>query len=117
MKAVESSRNVKLGRGVISKTSFVAALVPAVWIAIALRLTGNLYADLALLLPGIMATGFAVWYIKSSHTFAEKNPAQALLEGAEFLEYTRIGAATRSLPSPGDQQPAGELSPGKGGVS
>lgn len=113
MKAVDSARNVKFGRGVVSKTSFVAALVPALWLTIALRLTGSLVADGALMTAGIVATVFAVWYVRASHSFAEKNPAQALLEGAEFLEYTRIGAATREVPKADDMQPTGELTSGR----
>lgn len=84
--ALESSRNIKFGRGVVSKTSYVAALVIAVWLMIAWRWSDNMIANLGLLIAGAAATGFAVWYIKSSQDFAERNPGQALLDGAEFLE-------------------------------
>lgn len=110
--AIESSRNVKFGRGVVSKTSYVAALVGAVWITIAFRLGENLYANLGLLLAGCIATGFAFWYIRSSQKFAERNPGQALLDGAEFLEWSRIEAAAKGIPSP-DNDKLIEIRPSK----
>lgn len=96
--ALESSRTVKLGRGVVSKTGYVAALVIAVWFAIAWRWSGNWPADAGLLFLGMASTGFGAWYIRATQSFAEKNPAQALLEGAEFLEWTRMEAAAKGLP-------------------
>ena len=95
--AVESSRNVKFGRGVVSKTSYVASFVVAVWLAIALRWGDNMTSNVGLMIVGLVATAFAVWYIRSSQNFAERNPGQALLDGAEFLEYTRMEAAARGV--------------------
>lgn len=101
--ALESSRKVKFGRGVVSKTSYVAALVVGAWITIAFRIGENIYSNGGLLLAGIAATGFAHWYIKASQNFAERNPGQALLEGAEFLEWSRLEAAAKGLPAPTNQ--------------
>ena len=98
-KAVESSQNVKFGKGVVSKTTYVAALVIATWIVIAWRWSADLMADGGLLIAGLAATAFGAWYIKSSQNFAERNPAQAMLDGAEFLEWSRLEAAAKGIPS------------------
>lgn len=98
--ALQSSRNIKFGRGVVSKTTVVAVGVVAVWGAIAWRLGENITLNATLLIAGVLATAFAVWYTRSSQNYAERNPAQALLEGAEFLEWTRLEAAAKGLPSP-----------------
>jgi len=96
--AIESSRNIKFGRGVVSKTSYVAALVVAVWLMIAWRWTDNIAADTGLMVAGLVVTGFAVWYIKASQSFAEHNPSLALLEGAELLEWQRQEMVAKGLP-------------------
>ena len=101
--AIESSRKVKFGRGVVSKTSYVAALVVAVWITIAFRLGDSVYSNSGLLMAGLIVTAFTWWYIRSSQNFAERNPGQALLDGTEFLEYTRLEAAAKGLPAPPNQ--------------
>jgi hypothetical protein len=106
--ALESGRNIKFGRGVTSKTSWVAAALLAVWFAIACKWTNDLALDALLLLAGMVATAFAAWYIHSAQSFAERNPAQAMLEGAEFLEWKRIEAAAKGLP-PADELPLIEV--------
>ena len=53
--AVESARNVKFGRGVVSKTSYVAALVVGVWIVVAWQWGGDPIADGGLLIAGAAA--------------------------------------------------------------
>jgi len=109
--AVESSRNVKFGRGVVSKTSYVAALCLAVWLAIAWKWNDSVIQDVGLLIIGVVTTIFAGWYIKATQNFAERNPAQALLEGAEFLEWSRLEAAAKGIPAP-PKQPLIEVRPG-----
>lgn len=108
--AIESSRNVKFGRGVVSKTSYVAAFVVAVWFAIVWKWSDNLVADGGLLAIGLIVSAFAFWYIRASQSFAERNPGQALLDGAEFLEWTRIEAAAKGV-RPSGNQPQLEVSP------
>ena len=51
-----------------------------------------------LLLLAALAISFAVWFIKSSRTFAERNPALALLEGAELIEWRRMEVAAKGVP-------------------
>jgi hypothetical protein len=67
---LDSGRRVRLGRGVVSKTAYIAFAVVTVWGIIAWKL---------------------FWYIRGTHDFAEKNPAQAMLEGAELLEWQKMG--------------------------
>jgi hypothetical protein len=109
--ALESSRAVKFGRGVVSKTSYVAASVVVAWIGIALRIGDNIYTNGGLLVAGLVVTAFAIWYIRTSQAFAASNPGQAILDGAEFLEWSRLEAAAKGLPAPVDQ-PAIEVLPG-----
>ncbi len=97
-KVLESSRNVRLGRGVVSKTSYVAAAVVAVWGVVAWRLTDNLVANAFLLFAALVLTGFAVWFIRGTQSFAERNPAQAMLEGAELLEWRKMDVQMKGLP-------------------
>lgn len=95
----ESYRQVRLGRGVVGKTGHAMLALLAVWAVIAWRWSGNLWGDVGLVLAGLVATGVFVWWVKSTQDFAERNPAQALLEGAEFLEYQRFEAQAKGMPT------------------
>lgn len=107
---LSSGRNIRLGRGVVSKTSYVAGIVALVWGAIVLRWSGNLIADSGLIIVGLIATAFAVWFIHRTQRFAEQNPAQALLEGAELLEWQKTEIQAKGLPP----VPGSPTIPGKG---
>src|SRR3712207_2125779 len=52
----------------------------------------------------LVPTGAAVWWIKNMQNFAERNPAQAMLEGAEFMEFKRFEAQAKGVPSLGRGQ-------------
>ena len=95
---LESGRNVRLGRGVVAKTSYVAALTVAMWGMIAWRWSAELGNNLGMLFAGLVATSFAFWFIRSTQDFAAKNPAQAMLEGAELLEWRRMDAKVKGMP-------------------
>lgn len=69
-----------------------------VWLLIVWRWTDNIWADVGLGLIGAAATGAFVWWVKSTQDFAERNPAQALLEGAELLEYQKFEAQAKGRP-------------------
>jgi len=99
-KALEHARNVRLGRGVVSKTSYVAAALLVVWVLVLWRWSDSAPMDGGLLLVGVLATIFAVWFIRSTRSFAEKNPALALLEGAELIEWRKLEVAAQGIPSP-----------------
>jgi len=98
-KVLETSRNVRLGRGVVSKTSYIAAVLIVMWGMIVWRWTPDLTANGGLLLIGAVVSAFAIWFIKSTRTFAERNPALALLEGAELLEWRKMDVEAKGIPS------------------
>jgi hypothetical protein len=87
---LESGKSIKFGRGVIGKTSHIAMTNLGVWGIVVLRWNENLLVDAGLLVTGLAATAFSVWWTKASQAFAERNPAQAMLDGADFIEYRRL---------------------------
>lgn len=98
-KALESARNIRLGKGVTSKTSYIAALPLVVLGMVAWRWSEDIAMNAGLLFIALAAIGFAVWFISSSRTFAERNPALALLEGAELIEWRRMEVEAKGVPS------------------
>ncbi len=97
-RAAEAGRNIRFGRGVVSKTTYVAAGVVALWTIIVWRLSGDLNTDIALMLIGLLATLFGVWFINGTQRYAERNPAQAILDGAELLEWHRMEIQAKGIP-------------------
>jgi hypothetical protein len=94
-RAVEAGRNIKFGRGVVGKTSYaVMALIP-LWVAIILRLSANMGLNAVLMAAGIIASALIVWWVRATQRFAAENPAQAMLEGAELIEYQRMEAQVK----------------------
>jgi hypothetical protein len=86
----ESFRQVKLGPGVVGKTSYVMLALVVVWGLVIWRLTDNAIQDAALIVAAGVITAIGAWWIRRTHAFAEKNPGLALLEGAQLLEYRRF---------------------------
>lgn len=116
-RAIESARNVRLGRGVVSKTSYIAAVPLVVWAFAVWRWSDNLLMDGGLLLIGVIATIFAGWFIRSTRSFAERNPALALLEGAELIEWRKMEVAAQGIQPPPQQvllEDKGGLATGEG---
>jgi hypothetical protein len=103
-KLTESYRSVRFPRGVVGKTTQAMLALLGVWVVIVWQLSDNLYRDIGLILAGLVATGVFVWWTNSSQRFAERNPAQAMLDGAEFLEYHKFEAQAKGLP-PATQSP------------
>lgn len=97
-KVLESARNVRLGRGVVAKTGHVALANIVVWVFVVFRWSDNLIMDAGLMLCGLVATCFSAWWTKAAQAFAERNPAQAMLEGAEFLEYRKLEVQAKGMP-------------------
>jgi hypothetical protein len=97
--ALERAQSVKFGRGVVGKTGHVCLGVVVIWAIITARLGSDILTSSALVGAGLIATGFGAWWIRSVQSFAEKNPAQAMLEGAEFLEYQRLGIEAKGMGS------------------
>jgi hypothetical protein len=82
---LESGQNVKLGAGVVSKTSRVALGLLGLWAVIFWRLTDNLRLDGLLVFSGFVVTSGLGWWVHTTHRFAAENPAQAMLEGAAHM--------------------------------
>jgi len=104
-KVLQSAREVRLGKGVVGKTGHIVIGTLAVWGGVVWRLGENPVANGTLLIAGMIATLFAFWWIRSIQSFAERNPAQAMLEGAEFLEYRRLEVQAKGTPAL-EQQPS-----------
>jgi len=73
-KVLEAGRNVRFGKGVVSKTSYIAAFVVAVWGIVAWKWSESLIMDAGLLVAGTVVTAFGVWFIGGTRRFAERNP-------------------------------------------
>ena len=89
---VESQKSVRLGSGVIGKTTQAVLADIALWVGIVWKMSDSLVQNVALVLVGVIATGVLIWWIRKTHQFAKDNPAQAMLEGAQFVEYKRFEA-------------------------
>ena len=91
----EAGKGVKFAKGVVGKTGHAMLGVLALWGLIIWRLEGPIQSNSALLGAGLVGTIVFVWWTLATQRFAERNPAQAMLEGAEFLEYKRFEAQTK----------------------
>lgn len=106
----EGTAKVKLPGGIVGKASYVliAFCVALASIAVAIRSPGIGYAaigTLAVIVPAI------IWRLIR---FAERHPAPAILEGAEYIAYQQIQLAQKNVgelpPSP-DEPPSAEPLP------
>jgi hypothetical protein len=93
-KLSESYGRIKFGRGVVGKTSYAMIALLIVWGVVIWKMSGNWF-DLFPLFGGCIATGVFVWWTRSTQDFAQRNEAQAMLEGAEFLEYRKFEAEAK----------------------
>ena len=69
--------------------------VLALWAVIAWRLGPELYVNAMLVGIGLVASAFCIWWTYATQKFAERNPAQAMLDGAQFIEYKRFEAEAK----------------------
>ena len=93
----ETYRSVRLGRGVVGKTGQAMLGLLAMWSIIVWQLSDNIMRDASLIVSGLIATGIFWWWSNSIQRFAKENPAQALLEGAELLEYQKFEAQIKGF--------------------
>ena len=98
---LESGRNIKFGSGVSGKTGRMMYAVLAAWAVILTRLSDNLILDAILVAVGLLVSLLGAWWVRSTQKFAERNPAQAVLDGAQFIEYKRFEAEAKGLASLG----------------
>jgi len=89
----EAGRNVRFGRGVVGKTSYALIALIAVWGIILGRVGPDWRLDLAMIGAGLIISAVFVWFTTASHSFAERNPSLALMEGTEITDYRRVEAA------------------------
>ena len=99
-KLTEAYGRIKFPRGVVGKTSHAMIALLILWAIIAVRLSSNSLAD-PLLVVGLIATAVFIWWTRSTQRFAERNPGQAMLDGAEFLDYYKFDVQTKGLPPAG----------------
>lgn len=94
----ESYSQVKLGPGVVGKTTRVTLGLVAIWLLIIWKLGENTSLNCFLLGSGAVITAASLWWIKRTQDFAEKHPDVALLEGAEFIAYQKWQAEVKGQP-------------------
>jgi hypothetical protein len=86
---------LKLGSGLLGKS----AIALCVWLGIILIAVFRLNSDFAIV--GVVAVGgigFFLWFFPVIG-FAKKNPAEALLEGAEWSGFKKFQASAKNHPS------------------
>jgi hypothetical protein len=84
--------HIRLARGVVGKTSIVAGIVFLVLSGVAWRMpTDVLFTFGVILLLGFFA------YIAAMLWFAHRHPEQALLEGAEIIQYRQQEMAAKGV--------------------
>jgi hypothetical protein len=96
-KLTEAYGRFRFGRGVVGKTGHAMIAILIVWGLVVWRLSGT-WTDIFTISAGLIATVTFAWWTKSTQSFAERNPAQAMLEGAEFLEYHKFEVQAKGLP-------------------
>ena len=96
-RAAESGLGVRFARGVVGKTGHAMIALLIGWLIIFWRLNANFVQDAFLVGAGIVATGVFVWWANSTQKFAERNPGQALMDGAQFLEYRKFEVQAKGL--------------------
>lgn len=95
----ENGLGIRFGRGVVGKTSHVMIVLIVIWGIVVWRLGSDLMMNCFLIGAATIATAIAVWFTRSTQAFAERNPAQAMLDGAEFLEYQKVEAEIKGGPT------------------
>ncbi len=89
----EGMDRIRLGRGVVGKTGYVAWAAMAVLGIVAYKLSGTVPL---LALAGIAFLVF-VSFLVGSYIFASKNPSLALMEGMEIIAYKKYEAAIKGV--------------------
>lgn len=98
---------LKLGSGLLGKS----AIALCIWLGVILVAVFRLKSDLAIVgVIAIGAVGFFVWFFPVIK-FAKKNPAEALLEGAEWSGFQKFQASAKNY-VPGPDAPQRVLPPG-----
>lgn len=92
----ESLERIRLGKGIVGKTSYVA-ITALIVLGVAVT---RISTDWMRLAVGLIAVALFLFYFISTQRFADKNPGVALLEGAELIRWKQVELAAKNLPSP-----------------
>ena len=87
--------HIRLAHGVVGKASVVAGIALLMLGSIAWRID----TGLLLVMVGAILLAFFV-YLAAMLWFAHTHPEQALLEGAEIIQYRQQEMAARGVPAP-----------------
>jgi hypothetical protein len=90
---IQTLGHIRLARGVVGKTSVVAGIALLVLGSIAWRIN----AQLLLVMTGAVLLAFFA-YLAAVLWFAHRHPEQALLEGAEIIQYREQEMAAKGAP-------------------
>jgi hypothetical protein len=92
----EGLDKIRLGRGVIGKSTYVAIAALAVLGLVASRVTNEWF--LISIAVGVLLLFGAFFF--GSMKYAKENPGSALLEGAELITWRKQELAAKFLPNP-----------------
>jgi hypothetical protein len=101
---------IKLGQGVVGKSTYAIAALFAVLGVVAIRVEPVFLFPLA-----ILAVGAFVYFQRSIVTFADQNPGVAMLEGADLLQWQKTDLAAKGLPTITIEQRTPSLPPSRSG--
>jgi hypothetical protein len=90
--SAEQIQNAKLGPGVVgrnSKIAFTFLMVSIAAIVAGAYIHSNVIVSLSIIFAFIVALGIPILNV----IFGNKNPAAAILEGSEFLQYQQLMAS------------------------
>lgn len=115
----QSYSQIQFGPGVVGKTTRATLALIGAWVVLIFRLGSDPILNASLLISGFVITGVYCWWVRKTHSFAEKFPQVALMEGAQLVEYQKWEAAVngktlgRSAPveGPGDSKRLGVEQP------
>ena len=103
--ATTVAEKIRFGPGVVGKATvgLVATFVVLAVVAWSLASVAGLLV-LPLLFIAILAVGTFAWFFRRVMAYAEKNPAQALLEGIELVRWQETALAAKGLPAARESQ-------------
>lgn len=87
---------LRLGPGVVGKSSAIGLGVLVVLGVAAWRIDNNPWLVVFIAIAGI---AFAYWLIRRQFQYAEDHPETALLEGAELVAWRQMQMSTRDVPA------------------
>jgi hypothetical protein len=99
--SARSLDSIRLARGVVGNTTYVACFALAAIAAVAWAFSGQ--PTVALVIICIIAALAAI-YLMGTWIFAHRNPGLALLGGAELLQWRQMEMAAKELPILQDSQ-------------